>query len=64
MKKLVGLTALALALTFGTASFTHTFASDPQPTEEKDKKNPSGPKFNSGDDKKDEKKDDKDKKGK
>lgn len=56
MKKLVGLMALALALTFSTGTFTATFAGDPKPTEEKDKKNPSGPKLNA-DDKKDEKKD-------
>jgi hypothetical protein len=61
MKKLIGLMALALLLSFSTS--TLVFAGDPTPapapTDEQDKKNPSGPKADAGDEKKDEKKDDK-----
>lgn len=58
MKKFAGLMALAIALSFGTATIAPVFASDPAPTEEKDKKQPSGPKAFENE-KKDEKKDDK-----
>jgi len=51
MKRLIGLVALAMMLSFGTAVVS--FAGDPAPTEKKEKKNPSGPK---ADEKKDEKK--------
>jgi hypothetical protein len=59
MRKLTGLLALALLLSFGVVT-TLTYAGDPAPapTDEKDKKNPSGPKV-FADDNKDEKKDDK-----
>ncbi|WP_447975283.1 hypothetical protein [Nitrospira sp. Kam-Ns4a] len=53
MKKLAGLLALALMLTFGTATFTLAGDPAPAPTEKKDKK-PSGPKAD--EEKKDEKK--------
>jgi hypothetical protein len=55
MKRLSGLVALVAFLSFGTVS-TFSFADDPAPTEQKDKKDPTGPKL-SGDEKKDEKKD-------
>jgi hypothetical protein len=44
MKRVLGLIALAVMLSFGTVA-TVSFAGDnPAPTEKKDKKNPSGPK--------------------
>ena len=44
MKRLIGLVAVAVMLSFGTVAVT-TYASDsPAPSEKKDKKNPSGPK--------------------
>lgn len=57
MRKFTGLLALALLLSFGVVT-TLTYAGDPAPapTDEKDKKNPGGPK---ADEQKDEKKDDK-----
>jgi hypothetical protein len=63
MKKLVGLMALAIALSFGTVTFAPTYAADPAPapapTDEGKDKKPSGPKLSADDDKKDEKKGDK-----
>ncbi len=70
MKRLSGLMALAAFLSFGTMS-TLTFANEPAPTEQKDKKDAPGPQLSDeekkeekkgghvvfGDDKKDEKKD-------
>jgi len=55
MKRLSGLMALVAFLSFGTLS-TLTFANEPAPAEQKDKKDTSAPKL-SGDEKKDEKKD-------
>jgi len=55
MKRLSGLMALVALLTFGATS-TLSFAGDPTPAEQKDKKDTAGPKL-SGDEKKDEKKD-------
>lgn len=56
MKKITGLLALAMLLTFGTVTYVQAGDPAPAPTEEKDKK-PSGP--HASDEKKDEKKDDK-----
>jgi hypothetical protein len=60
MKRFFAFVALAAWFTFAVGTIP-AFASDPSPapTQEKDKKSPSGPKFNAGDEKKDEKKDDK-----
>jgi len=55
MKRLSGLMALVAFLSFGTLS-TLTFANEPAPAEQKDKKDASTPKL-SGDEQKDEKKD-------
>jgi hypothetical protein len=55
MKRLSGFIALVALLSFGTMS-SLSFAGDPAPTEQKDKKDSAGPKL-SGDEKKDEKKD-------
>lgn len=57
MKKFAGLMALAIALSFGTATIAPVYASDPAPTDQ-DKKESSGPKAFENE-KKDEKKDDK-----
>ncbi len=59
MKKLIGLMALALLLSFSASTLVYAGDPAPAPTQEKDKKNPSGPKADAGDEKKDEKKDDK-----
>jgi hypothetical protein len=59
MKKLAGLLAFALVLSFGPI-VALTYAGEPAPpapTDEKDKKNPGMPKLNAGDEKKDAKKD-------
>lgn len=55
MKRLSGLMALVAFLSFGTMS-TLSFANEPAPAEQKDKKDTTGPKL-SGDEKKEEKKD-------
>jgi hypothetical protein len=55
MKRMLGLIALAVMLSFGTVA-TVSFAGDaPAPTEKKDKKNPSGPKMGEEQKKKDKK---------
>ncbi len=59
MKKLAGLLAFALLLSFGPIAAV-TYAGDPAPpapADEKDTKNPGMPTMNAGDEKKDEKKD-------
>ncbi|MEW6544570.1 MAG: hypothetical protein AB1411_13295 [Nitrospirota bacterium] len=56
MKKLVGMMALALALTFGMGTVT-TFAGNPAPAGDKEKKDKKGGKLVFAGDKKDEKKD-------
>lgn len=55
MKRLSGLMALIALLSFSAVS-TLSFAGDPPPAEQKDKKDTAGPKL-MGDEKKDEKKD-------
>jgi hypothetical protein len=56
MKRLSGLMALVAFLSFGAMS-TLSFAGDPAPADQKDKKDTTGPKLTMGDEKKEEKKD-------
>ncbi len=56
MKRVIGLMALAVMLSFGTVAVTSYAGDAPAPTEKKDKKNPSGPKAGEEEKKKGEKK--------
>jgi len=55
MHEFAGLMALALLLSFSASTLVDAGDPAPAPTEEKDKKNPSGPKADAGDEKKDDK---------